>query len=127
MQRYEKHGDEHIIGETDWAQAPPEKINLDNKYELIKELMRAQINLHKTRRALTRKSDNEIIRYFCGSHSGLLLGRILYLAHLEKRLLTMSNLTTESGFSLQHMHKVISECIDMGAISFINKNSQVFL
>ncbi len=126
MQRYEKHGDEQIIGETDWAQATPKKINLDNKYELIKELMRAQINLHKTRRALTRKSDNEIIRYFCGSHTGLLLGRILYLAHLEKRLLTMSNLTKESGFSRQHMHKVIRECIDMGAISFINKNSRKY-
>ena len=126
MQRYQKLGDEHIIGETDWAQAPPKKINLDDKYELIKELMRAQINLHKTRRALTRKSPNEIIRYFCGSHSGLLLGRIFYLAHLENRLLTMSNLTSESGFSRQHMHKVISECIDMGAISFINKNSRKY-
>jgi len=121
-----KKFNEHKNGETNWAQAPPKKINLDDKYELIKELMRAQINLHKTRRALTRKSDNEIIRYFCGSHSGLLLGRILYLAHLENRLLTMSNLTNESGFSRQHMHKVISECIDMGAISFINKNSRKY-
>ena len=126
MQRYEKQGDEQIIEETDWAQVPPKKINLDDKFELIKELMQAQINLHKTRRALTRKSRNEIIRYFCGSHSGLLLGRIFYLAHLENRLLTMSNLTSESGFSRQHMHKVISECIDMGAISFINKNSRKY-
>ena len=47
MQRYEKHGDEHIIGETDWAQAPPKKIYLDDKRELIKELMRAQINCIK--------------------------------------------------------------------------------
>ena len=126
MQRIEKHGDEHILGHTDWAQVPPKRIKIDDKYELLKELMRAQINLHKKRRALTRKSDNEIIRYFCGSHSGLLLGRILYLAHLENRLLTMSNLTNESGFSRQHMHNVISECIDMGVIRFINKNSRKY-
>lgn len=126
MQRIEKHGDEHILGHTDGAQAPPKKIKINDKYELLKELMRAQINLHKTRRALTRKSDNEIIRYFCGSHSGLLLGRILYLAHLENRLLTMSNLTNESGFSRQHMHNVISECIDMGVVGFAEKNSRKY-
>lgn len=126
MQRIEKHGDEHILGHTDWAQAPPKRIKIDDKYELLKELMRAQINLHKKRRALTRKSDNEIIRYFCGSHSGLLLGRILYLAHLENRLLTMSNLTNESGFTRQHMHNVISECIDMGVVGFAEKNSRKY-
>ena len=61
MQRYEKHGDEHIIGGNRLSKAPPKKIYLDDKRELIKELMRAQINLHKTRRALTAKSRNEII------------------------------------------------------------------
>ena len=126
MQRSEKNGDEHILGHTDWAQAPPEKIKIDDKYELLKELMRAQINLHKTRRALTRKTDNEIMRYFSGTHSGLLLGVVLYLAHLENRLLTMSNLTKETGFTRQHMHKVIHECIDMGAVGFINKNSRKY-
>ena len=126
MQRIEKHGDEHILGHTDWAQAPPEKIKIDDKYELLKELMRAQINLHKTRRALTRKTDNEIIRYFSGTHSGLLLGRVLYLAHLENRLLTMSNLTKETGFTRQHMHKVIHECIDMGVVGLTEKNSRKY-
>ena len=38
----------------------------------------------------------------------------------------MSNLTNESGFSRQHMHNVISDCIDMGVIRFINKNSRKY-
>ena len=98
-----------------------------NEDKLKIELMEAQLEFYSKRRLASNSPETpELYRYLTSSKSGLLVEFVLHLAALREHPATQMDFIYKTGLTRQHIHKILKDLLDMGAIQIVVENRKKY-